>query len=145
MKKKLTLALLILAPFLVRAEQNVRVSDWMNHYYVDAKMDQAYLNGIASFIAYLMEKDPSENGFDTELKIVREEFKSAPNYFSQGLIKLFKNSFSQVYVPNQPAIDQAVWRTALMDYYQPVYNLLDEKHKTFNYGEKKGDNLPPLK
>jgi|GEM_PF-3969302 hypothetical protein len=143
MNKKLVLLLTLCIPLALTA-QDSRVAEWAKLFYIDAKLDQSYLNGIASFICYLMEKEPSEKRFNKEFKKVRQSFKDAPNYFQQSLVRLYSNSYSQAYKTSANAQEpnHAVWQDALMSYYHSVYPLLDASHKTISYGAKKGMDLP---
>src|SRR6267378_4219688 len=116
MKKRILLLLITICAPLTLTAQDSRVSEWAKLFYVDAKLNQNYLNGIASFICYLMEKQPSEKRFNKEFKRVRQEFKEAPNYFQQSLVRLYSNSYAQAYKTSTNATEpnQVVWQDALM-------------------------------
>lgn len=145
MYKKLVVGALFLTVSLAGvASPNSRVIEWTQLFYVDAQLDQNYLNGIASFIYYMAEKQPSEQIFNREFAKIKKSFRTAPNYFQQSIVRLFSNCFSEACRTKAAAVepDQAIWLASLKDYYHSVYPHLDASHKTINYGAKKGLLLP---
>ncbi len=145
MYKKVLLFGIALVPLATHATQNPRVTKWTKSFYIDAARDQAYLNGIASFISYMKESQPSEEIFNEELRNVRKNFSTFPRYFHQSLVRLFTNCFAQACkVASYSAPDEQVWQDSLHEYYQSVYPLLDENNKKISYGPRKGAELPSL-
>jgi hypothetical protein len=144
MQKKLALLLALLFPLSVMP-QNPRVESWAQSFYIDAKLDQQYLNVISSFLGYLMSKDPSQESFTKEHERVGKAFKGLPKYVKQSMVRLFSNSQAQaVRMGKDGEANTEIWQISLMEYYREVYPLLDQDHQTYTYGKRKGEPLPSI-
>ncbi len=64
-------------------------------------------------------------------------------------IELIEDSRSDDQEPTDTSdslhIDRCAWKQALNNYYATIYALLDDQHKTFNYGHRRGKTLPAPK
>lgn len=147
--KRYILTLLLVLCLAIDGRDQAQMNGWKKSYYVDKQLDQSYLNGIASFIAYLVTQKPSETYFNTEFQRIMASYPQAPHYFKLSLIKLFKNAFTQLHKQKQNSEgilskEEMIWKYELMGYYETMYPLLDNQHKTFGYGQYRGKPLPSL-
>ncbi len=162
MRKTIAALILIIAiiPLVINTQKNSMINEWRTRYNIDDQhiFTQELKNGLATFICYMLIEtgpeqlevqtvlddhaiaSPTEQEFNTQLQSVLEHYQSYPNDFKLALIKLYKNSYTLS--QKSGSLDKQVWKKSLRQYYNLIYSMLDDSHKTFSYGPSQGGFLP---
>jgi|SRR5579859_1464543 len=160
--RKIIVALLMIigiVPFVINSRNKSLINEWRTRYNIDDHhiFTQEIKRGMASFICYLLIESseqievqlylddispttPTEQQFNDELQHILGHYKTYPNDFKLALIRLFKNSYTQSQTSGE--LDKALWQKSLKQYYKVIYAMLDDEHRSFNYGAAQDKALP---